>query len=66
MYVGRKRHAEPLPGAVRFVFLLRHSPCQRNTGAKYGRSLYFSYHVHHDLLSGEQMSERQGLSDVCV
>lgn len=28
MYVGRKRNAEPLPGAVRFTFLLRHSPCQ--------------------------------------
>lgn len=28
MYVGRKGNAAPLPGAVRFTFLLRHSPCQ--------------------------------------
>lgn len=28
MYVGRKRNAELMPGAVRFVFLLRHSPRQ--------------------------------------
>lgn len=28
MYVGRKRKAEPLSGAVRSVFLLRHSPRQ--------------------------------------
>lgn len=29
MYVGRKGNAELLPGAVRFIFLLRHSPRQR-------------------------------------
>lgn len=29
MYVGRKENAELLPAAVRFIFLLRHSPCQR-------------------------------------
>lgn len=28
MYVGRKGNAKPMPGAVRFTFLLRHSPCQ--------------------------------------
>ena len=28
MYVGRKRNAELMPGAVRLVFLLRHSPRQ--------------------------------------
>lgn len=28
MYVGRKRNAVPVPAAVRFIFLLRHSPCQ--------------------------------------
>lgn len=34
--------------------------------AKYGRILYFSYHVHRDPLSGKQMPERHELLDVCV
>lgn len=66
MYVGRKRHAQPLSGAVRLAFLLRHSPHQctmQPNMAEYS----FSWRAHHKLLSAEQMSEqRECAVDVCM
>lgn len=34
--------------------------------AKYGKILYFSYHVPRDLLSDKQKAEHRELLDVCV
>lgn len=63
MYVGCNRKAEPLSGAVRLVFLLRHSPRQCTMQPNMAEHSL----AHHKLLSAEQMSEqRECAVDVCM
>lgn len=67
MYVGRKRKAEPLSGAVRLAFQLRHSPRQCTMQPNMAEhSLSRGMRIT-SFLSSEQMREqRECAVDVCM
>lgn len=67
MYVyGAQRKRRTVAWRCQVHFPVASFTMPARSGARYGSILYFSYHVHRDLLSGKQMSEPHGLLDVCI
>lgn len=66
MYVGRKRNAVPVPGAVRFIFLLRHSPCQLTVKPNMVESSVSRTTCLMISCQAKRMSEYHELLDVCM